>query len=78
MKGTGWKLAFKAVAGVSDPDTYKLWISTDQNSKLLSSYATTCQLTPTSPKTHCKVYDILNWDKLKVKEVSSIIFELQH
>ena len=69
-----WKLAFKAVANVLDPDPYELWTSTDQNNAPLQpSYARTCQLiTPTSLRKHCKLYDILNWDNLNVNKVSIV------
>ena len=66
-----WHMVFKAVAGVSSPDPYDLWVSTATDG-FLPYYSPTCQHPEESGinATHCKTYNILDWEDLDIEEVN--------
>ena len=66
-----WQMVFRAVAGVSSPDPYDLWVSTATD-VLLPNYSPTCQHPEGSSisATHCKTYNILDWEDLDIEEVN--------
>ncbi|XP_072018145.1 uncharacterized protein [Amphiura filiformis] len=65
-------MVFKAAAGVTSPDPYHLWVSTQHDASL--PYSTRCQLDVGTQSTHCKTYGILNWDKLNISEVKISLY----
>ena len=67
-----WQMVFKAVAGISSPNPYDLWISTISDGILANYFNSTCQHPIPSDinATHCKTYNILEWEELNIEEVN--------
>ena len=61
-----WNLLYKAVAGVSNPDPYELWMSNEVlNDGVSDAYKVTDDF-----KGHLQTTAATLWDKLQVAEVS--------